>query len=323
MVPVYVHASDSLTCQETETEGLQSLTDAGHAYFPAYAMDHFKAHPKIGPMKLRRMDRASRMVCSGLENLQAKAPLGPETGLFLGTFSAGSDAVEDFLSRYLKEGPLGANPMLFPNTVLNAPIGQAAIHLGWQGPNSMACQNFLAGLAAVQAAVNHISTHPDQVLVSGAVDILSPFQFQVWKSHPTYGSRFVLGEGCCLIQLSAQESGKKILGFTQGRITGTPAFSFAQAFPAVREKFEQHWQRYGAPDTVWEFRPDDSHWAELFQQLYPNLPAQRACKAGCVGFGSYLAPYHLIQAAQIPGNHDITAFGLGGDVLILRLKVQA
>src|SRR4029079_5191689 len=58
-----------------------------------------------------------------------------ETGIALGTGSAGGGALTEFLRVLLTESPEAAPPFHFPNTVANAPASQVSIELKLLGPN--------------------------------------------------------------------------------------------------------------------------------------------------------------------------------------------
>ena len=72
---------------------------------------------------------------------------------------------EAFLRGLIAKGPALANPMIFPNLVLNASAGYAAIELGMRGPNFTVCRNETSGEAAVALAYDAI--------VCGHADVLN------------------------------------------------------------------------------------------------------------------------------------------------------
>ena len=68
-----------------------------------------------------------------------------ETGLVLGTAFGNLAESEDFVRGLFAKGPGRANPLTFPNLVLNAPAGYAAMELGLRGPNLTVCQGEASG----------------------------------------------------------------------------------------------------------------------------------------------------------------------------------
>jgi len=117
----------------------------------------------IKPASLRRMDRFSQMVVSacrmavadaGIDLTPAKAE---ETGVVVGAAYGNLLETEAFLRGLIAKGPARANPMIFPNLVLNASAGYAAIELGLRGPNFTVCRNETSGEAAVALAYDAIA----------------------------------------------------------------------------------------------------------------------------------------------------------------------
>ncbi len=321
MRPIYIHGSAALTAQ-TGLNGQEppSLAD-GDPFFPSFALADFNPRDVIPMMKLRRMDRASRMLICVLDRLLPKDRDVTDWGLFIGTFSAGSDAVEQFLTRYFDEGPLGANPMVFPNTVLNAAAGQAAIYYGLKGPNSTQCMNFLAGAAALQAACHYLQFNKT-TLLAGAVDVLSPFQFEVWKSHPSYGvDSFLVGEGAVVLWLSRDLSAIRIEGFSQGRLPTQP-YHFANADTDLDEAYKGHVAKYGVPDVAYLFGYGLSELQA--QETMVNRVAQVNVRAlgRAVGVSSMMplaACHAAVESLLVNQSADVLAFGIGGDFLFTRI----
>lgn len=318
--PIHIHATSAYTAREDRLMG-----DAPSAN-DAVRLLHFKPQTVIPPIKMRRMDRASRLLISTLKPMLADSEDHRAWGLFLGTFSAGSDAVEKFLERYLTEGPLGANPMVFPNTVQNAAAGQAAIFFGLQGPNSTSCQNFLAGLCAVHAACLILQTRRDLCLIAGAVDILADFQLRVYQSHPDYGPQgFLMGEGCALLQLSHPPSPFAITAFTQARLPDTPIHSFQFNASSLHDLIAKHVSEFGRPRRLYDFTSNRRVDSEIAQTALDPFCEERISLGPELGLGAFVGPYALIDATLTlnPGETaDVCGFGLGGDVLILRVHAN-
>jgi 3-oxoacyl-[acyl-carrier-protein] synthase II len=129
----------------------------------------FEPRKRIPAMKLRRMDNCTRFSIVAAEMAFEDAGLlrpgekGPEPvedlsscGIFFGTGTAGSTSVAEYLQGLLVDGVEGQFPMLFPNTVPNAPAGQVAIRFGIRGPNATVSQREGSGLHALARAVEQI-----------------------------------------------------------------------------------------------------------------------------------------------------------------------
>ena len=92
----------------------------------------------IRPGKARRWSRISLMTVIACREAIADAGLHEaeathRVGLVLGTEFGDLRSTETFNLGFLRKGPLGLSPLLFPNTVMNAPAGPLmTAHLGHQ-----------------------------------------------------------------------------------------------------------------------------------------------------------------------------------------------
>lgn len=181
----------------------------------------------IVPAKVRRLDAASRyaIAAARLAFGDAGSPLPPpqpdRAGAVLGSASAGATPVRDFLEPVLRQGPIGALPMVFPNTVGNAPSSYVAIELGLKGPNHTVSQKEVSGLLAIAQAARYVREGRADLMVAGGADelpetirgafdrlgVLQP------QSLPFVdGSRgFVMGEGAYVLLLGTGPGGLGVL----------------------------------------------------------------------------------------------------------------
>ena len=141
---------------------------------------HWNARDHVRPALLRRMDRCSQMVVTACRMALADAELAlagadaEAAGIVLGTAFGNLTESEDFLRGLFAKGPALANPLTFPNLVLNAPTGYVAIDLGIRGPNLTVVRGEASGEAALALAYDTIVTGQADVLLAGGVDELSP-----------------------------------------------------------------------------------------------------------------------------------------------------
>lgn len=141
----------------------------------------------VKPAALRRMDRFSQMVVSACRMALADARLelnpavAEAAGLAVGAAYGNLHETEAFLGALITKGPARANPMIFPNLVLNAAAGYAAIELGLRGPNYTVCRNETSGEAAIALAYDAIVCGHADVVLAGGGDELSPVLFHVNK----------------------------------------------------------------------------------------------------------------------------------------------
>jgi 3-oxoacyl-[acyl-carrier-protein] synthase II len=196
------------------------------APFPSHrgaeALD-FEPRDFIALKSLRRMDRLSAMVVASarlaLEDagLKISADNRDRTGIILGTAFGGTDVKTRCARILATEGPAGINPILVPNSVMNAPAGHASIELGFRGINTTVTHNGTSAETALAYAVAEIALGRADVLLAGGAEILSEFFFETMvhfhglspqdggeeRAAPFDGSRngYVLGEGCGLLCL--------------------------------------------------------------------------------------------------------------------------
>lgn len=212
----------------------------------------------IKPASLRRMDRFSQMVVSacrmavadaGIDLTPAKAE---ETGVVVGAAYGNLLETEAFLRGLIAKGPALANPMIFPNLVLNASAGYAAIELGLRGPNFTVCRNETSGEAAVALAYDAIACGHADVILTGGGDEVSPVLFHVNKdlgalspgrphaggaalaewSSPFDRDRngMILGEGVAMLVLERAEHARarratvyaELVGYATHTVPSTP-----------------------------------------------------------------------------------------------------
>jgi 3-oxoacyl-[acyl-carrier-protein] synthase II len=136
---------------------------------------------------LRRMDRLSQMVATACRAALADAALAltaaeaEEAGIVVGTAFGNLAESEEFLRGLFAKGPALANPLTFPNLVLNAPAGYVAIDLGLRGLNLTVCRGEASGEAALAVAYDTIVSGQADVLLAGGGDEISPILFHTYK----------------------------------------------------------------------------------------------------------------------------------------------
>ena len=139
----------------------------------------------IAPRTLRRMDRLSQMVtasaCMAIDDagIDLAAADRKRLGVVMGTAFGATDVATQFAGTLFTEGPRRVNPILVPNTVMNAPAGHAAIELGLLGINTTLNHREASAETAIAYAASQIRQGRADVLLAGGGDILSPFFFTV------------------------------------------------------------------------------------------------------------------------------------------------
>jgi len=201
-------------------------------------------YPKdfIPASKIRRLDRASQfaIAASKLALADAKFTVTQENsskvGVVLGSGFCGLSSSEEFHRGQVLKGFLDLNPILFPNTVPNAPSSYVSIELGIEGVNSTLVQSFCTAEAAIFFACDQIRKERADLILTGGVDELSEFLFRGFselhllatdggdgeRSCPYDRMRngLILGEGAGLLVIEseghARSRGARIYGYILG-----------------------------------------------------------------------------------------------------------
>lgn len=156
----------------------------GHFWGRAEA---FKAADFMSPLKARKFDRCSlfAVVAAGMAlkdaGLDPAAFGSARVGIVLGCGFGGIANSEEFLRGYLTKGCDGLVPMLFPNTVPNAPASNASIEHGLKGPNVTFVQRFCSAESAFQMACRFLEEDRADIMLTGGVDELDPFMIEAFR----------------------------------------------------------------------------------------------------------------------------------------------
>lgn len=174
----------------------------------------------------RRMSRVSRMaVASSIEAVEDSGLIldnmdRERIAVVMGTSYGSSSHVEDFYVSLLREGPRGAQPFLFPETVPNAPASHIAMFHGITGPNCTFCQNEISSENAILYAQNLLSQDMADVALVGGADELSAMQYSCYDAlgvlnkikvkhgeppKPKFGGGLVLGEGAGILIMERRD----------------------------------------------------------------------------------------------------------------------
>lgn len=185
----------------------------------------FKASDFMPPLKARKFDRCSQFVIATAGMALKDAALDPKSispdriGVALGCGFAGIANSAEFLTGYFNSGAEGLTPMLFPNTVPNAPASNASIEYGLKGPNVTQVQRFCSAESAFMMACRFISEGRADVMLTGGVDELTPLVFSGFaatgqlRSHATN-----FGEGCGILVIESAAHAAKRGAVIKGRV---------------------------------------------------------------------------------------------------------
>jgi 3-oxoacyl-[acyl-carrier-protein] synthase II len=149
----------------------------------------------------RRLSRISRLAVAAcrLAVDEAKVDSGPTLGLVVGTEFGDFRSSGEFATGYLKRGPSGLSPMLFPGTVMNAMGAAVAITIGVKGPTVTVNQASVAGDLAVARGVALVARGQAEAVLAGGVDELCEPVYRrlaaTWGASPMRGRDRARGDG--------------------------------------------------------------------------------------------------------------------------------
>ncbi len=195
----------------------------------------FEPREFLPPMMLRRMDRASAMaVAAGTMAVKdAGLDAAPErTAIVVGTGCAGIQTTWDFFRTVAAQGAEAASPLLFPNTVPNAPAGHLAIALGATGPSATFAEKAIAGENAIAYGCALLAAGRADAVLAGGVDELSEplrLAYARWRAVSRSGAArpfdrardgLTLSEGATFLVLEAEERAARRGARAFARIAG-------------------------------------------------------------------------------------------------------
>jgi len=210
----------------------------------------FKASDFMSPLKARKLDRCSQFAVVAAGMALRDAGLDPaafgacRVGIILGCGFGGIANSEEFLRGYMTSGIDGLVPMLFPNTVPNAPASNASIEYGMKGPNVTFVQRFCSAEAAFQMACRFLEEDRADIILTGGVDELEPFMIEAFRDLGQlrrYADGFSEGAGILVLEKKsvARERGAVIraevggVGTVGSLLPGREAEGIARIFPSA------------------------------------------------------------------------------------------
>ena len=180
---------------------IQSFDTSAYSSHLGAEIRDFKPRDFMPPLKYRRMSRVSRLaVAASIEALKdAGFPISSQAasamGVVIGTGYGSTAQTDEFFVGMLKEGPEGANPSLFPDTVPNAPASQVSIYHGIKGPNTTFSHNEVSGEQALAYAYQLLQEDRADAVLVGSVDELSSVLFHSFAAVRALSPKGTHGEG--------------------------------------------------------------------------------------------------------------------------------
>ena len=204
-------------------------TDTFPSHLGAEVTD-FSPRDFISLKNLRRMDRISQLTTAAARLALDDAGLAvnpanrDRIGIMMGTAFGATDVTAHLLETLIKKGPALVNPVMVPNTVLNAAAGHASIELGFRGVNVTVTHFAVSAETALAYAIAEIQRGAADCILAGGADILSPFYFEAltrfYALSPGDGKTetcrpfdrnrngMVVCEGCGILCLESRESAR-------------------------------------------------------------------------------------------------------------------
>jgi 3-oxoacyl-[acyl-carrier-protein] synthase II len=233
---------DRLTAGETGIRPAASFDTEGLPSRMCAEISEFEAKEFIPGREIRKMDRLSRIAVAAAKMAMDDAGLiiddgnRDRVGISLGVAYGSVDVSVQFATALFTEGPTMVNPILVPNTVMNAPAGHASIALGFRGVNVTVNHKEASGETAIAFAAGQIQKGRADVMFAGGADTmgrliyeiltrfraLSPLDGNDEAARPMDVARngAVAGEGAGVICLEEKESAKKRGARIYGEIAG-------------------------------------------------------------------------------------------------------
>ena len=245
---------DALVAGRSAIAPIETFDTTGCASRLGATVTGFEPTAWVAPMKLRRMDPtgAYAVAASRMAIDDARQPLDSEGndagGIVLGTWSAGGQAMQEYLAALFRSGPTGVPALIFNTTVGNAAASQVGLEFKLRGPNTTITHKEASGLAAVVSAVEFLRQGRASWLVTGGVDSVYELffkahdRFGVMSRRPSFSAGigpfdrdrcgFVMGEGCFTLHIEPAGAVPERQVTPYGEIVGVAASGAAVSINA-------------------------------------------------------------------------------------------
>lgn len=215
----------------TGETGIVEITSFDTSALPSHLgaeVKNFSPRDFISVKNMRRMDKISLMAAASarlaLEDaeFQITAENRDRVGIVLGTAFGATDITVQFLKTLFTEGPTGVNPILVPNTVMNAAAGHTSIELGFRGINTTITHYAVSAENAIAYAAAEIRRGTADFIFTGGADILSEFYYKALTKFKALSPQnkdqeacrpfdkerngLIVGEGCGIVCLESMQS---------------------------------------------------------------------------------------------------------------------
>lgn len=205
--------------------GTLGVVEIGGNSWPVYRVEESDVADTTSFGRLRRSGNISKFALMAAMDAVAAAGLTPQDTKSLPILFATSDGGVNYTRRFFEglvaRGSGAGSPLLFPETVYNAPASHIAAFFGSDAEATAIVGDSCAGLSALTAGCALLDNFPHILVVAANEnDAISAAGYSHWKflkqnSEDSNGHFF--SEGAAAVVLSRSGPGPKILWCAEGR----------------------------------------------------------------------------------------------------------
>lgn len=170
-------------------------------------------------------------------NLRIDREKSDDIGIFFGSQGGPNESCHQFLEDLVKKGSRLLKPLLFQETVFNAPSSLICIKHGITGPHFAIASEFVSGMNAIETAINFLKMKRINYALVGAADIITEIQYSAFHHLKTLAhlegamveisrpfdrcrNGFIYSEGAAFLLLETFENAMKRDAKIYGEIIG-------------------------------------------------------------------------------------------------------
>lgn len=191
--------------------------------FPVRRVDPATVEDAARQPRLRRSSLISHFaVAAALDALRDSGlqPMPQRLGLVFATTNGGVIYTRRFFEGVAKSGAHAGSPLLFPETVYNAPASHIAAALGIIGEVETLVNDATAGIDALATATGLLDTGAcDHCLVVAAEEV----DWAICEGYATWKTRPVFAEGACALLLGRDGPGPALAEISRSVPLPSPA----------------------------------------------------------------------------------------------------
>jgi 3-oxoacyl-(acyl-carrier-protein) synthase len=189
---------------------------------PCYRIKDFEPKEILGKKGLRTKDLATKVLLAtmelGFKERFENEELDTKPGIVVGTAFGSVQSIGDFLSDSIVNGVNAVNPMLFANTVINSPTGNANIRYGVKTLSTTVSTAFNSGIDALIYTCDYIRSGYLPAIVAGGLEEISYYTLLGldrsgalsksgnMKPFAKDADGIVMGEGCAMFLIETDDS---------------------------------------------------------------------------------------------------------------------